>query len=234
MTISANYKLLTTTREITDAQAFREAWKNPVIPYRQWTAFEQERILAAEGKAERVAPFKAFLDAAHYINNRELGESMDLLDVGAASGYYGELIRIYGPEWYYTACDFNPAFQEIAKKYLPRIRYDIADARDLPYANKTFDVVMADVCATHLFDWRSIVSEAARVASKYVILNRVFIVNDGPTKLFQKTAYDIPVIELWISRAELTTELSVSKIEIIKEFMVHPDYPQITFVCAKQ
>ena len=234
MTTSANYRQLVTPQEIADAKILGEAWKNPEIPHRQWKAFEQERILASMGKADQIAPFRAFLEAAHYINGRELNEGLDILDVGASSGFYGELIRMYGPEWYYTACDFNPTFQEIAKKNLPRIRFDIADARDLPYANKTFDVVMAEVCAAHPDDWKTIIAECARVASKYVILNRIFFVKEGDTKVFQKTAYDIPVIELWLNRKELEVTCEANRLEIVKDFIVNPEYPQITCVAAKK
>lgn len=232
MSTSANYRKLMSREEIAAAKHLSEAWKNSEIPYRQWRAFEQERILASIGKAEQIPPFRAFIEATHYISGRELNETLDILDVGAGSGYYGELLRLYGPDWYYTACDFNSTFHDIAKKYLPKIRFDLADARDLPYANKTFDVSMVGLSESHPDDWKLMLAEAARVASKYVILNRVFLIE--ATTAYVKTAYDIPVVETWISPKELKTTCDESGLEILKEIVVNPEYPQITFVCSKK
>lgn len=207
MTTSANFRLLTDPVEIYNAKLLKEAWKNPELPMLQWNAFEKERIAVTEGRYNEVAPYRAFLSCADFIDKRELGERKDILDVGASSGYYHDLLVAGGfSNWYYTACDYSPAFKTHAAKVLPHVRFDVADICDLPYADKTFNIVSADIVSIHLEDWKKAISEIARVASEYLILHRVFTIKT-PTEFYLKTGYEIPMTEIWYNEQELYQEV---------------------------
>jgi SAM-dependent methyltransferase len=238
VTTSANFRKLTTPEEIENCKIYKEAWKHPDLPMKQWEAFANERKAVAEGRYNEIAPFRAFLSCADYIDKRELGERKDILDVGASSGYYNDLLVAGGfSNWHYTACDYSPAFKAHAAKVLPHVRFDIADICDLPYADKTFNIVSADLTTLHLDDWRKAISEIGRVASEYLILHRVFTIKT-PTELYTKTAYGIPVNEIWINEQELFSEVRQQGWNILYGDAVFTTneingYSQWDYVCGK-
>lgn len=207
MTTSANFKKLTTPEEIENCKIYKEAWKNPALPMLQWEAFAKERQAVVEGRYNDIAPFRAYLSCADFIDKRELGERKDILDVGASSGYYHDLLVAGGfGNWYYTACDYSPAFKDHAAKVLPHVRFDIGDICDLPYADKTFNIVSADLISVHIEDWKKALSEISRVASEYLILHRVFTIKTD-TAFYLKTGYGIPMTEIWYNEQELFQEV---------------------------
>ncbi len=207
MTTSANHRLLTDPVDIYNAKLYKEAWKHPELPARQWEAFANERKAVSEGRYNDIGPFRAFLSCADWIDKRELGQRMDIVDVGAASGYYHDLLIAGGfSNWHYTACDYSPAFQAHAAKVLPHVRFDVADICDLPYADKTFNIVSAEFSSIHIEDWKKAISEVARVASEYIILHRVFTIKT-PTEFYLKTGYDVPMTELWFNEQEILQEV---------------------------
>lgn len=239
MTTSANHKLLTDPIDIENTKILKEAWKHPELPMRQWNAFEKERKLVEEGNYNAVEPFRAYLSCADYIDKRELGAKKDILDVGASSGYYHDLLRAGGfSNWHYTASDYSPYFRDHAAKVLPHVRFDIADICDLPYADKTYDIVSCGIEAIHLDDWKTAISEVARVARQYVIFHRVFTIIT-PTEFYLKTGYDIPMTEIWYNDIELFAEFKKNNLEMVYGDYVFTTeqenkYGQWDFVCVKK
>src|SRR5574339_208916 len=225
-------RLLTTPEELENCKILKESWKHPDIPARQWKAIEIERAYLSNGEYHKVPPFKSFIDSCNWINDRELREEMDVLDAGASSGYYGQVLKAAGYDWSYTAMDYSPYFQYFAKSVYPYIRFDIGDILDMPYADKTFKIVVLSLINLHPDDWGQAISEAFRVARKYVIFHR-FALSDGITKVYENEAYGVKMIHNYLSSSEFYTQVAkYSKRNVYKIFPIY-DTDQMTMAVEK-
>ena len=88
-----------------------------------------------------------------------------MLEVGCgpASLWEANLDRIH-PSWRLTLTDFSPGMIESARRVLgDRADYAVADAQKLPFADASFDVVIANHMLYHVPDRPKALAELARV-----------------------------------------------------------------------
>jgi SAM-dependent methyltransferase len=83
-----------------------------------------------------------------------------LLDVGAGHGIYYERIRERLPDVRYFGLDRSPGMLD---KHPARDRLPIADAQQLPFKTRTFDVVMANHMLYHVPDIQHTIEEFRRI-----------------------------------------------------------------------
>jgi SAM-dependent methyltransferase len=95
------------------------------------------------------------LDAA------DVSGKMSILDVGCGPGYVSATAVERGA--IPIGLDFSAEMIAIAKKMFPRIEFHHGDAQNLPFANASFDRVVANFALLHLADPERGCSEAARV-----------------------------------------------------------------------
>jgi SAM-dependent methyltransferase len=95
------------------------------------------------------------LDAA------DVSEQMSILDVGCGPGYVSAAAAEGGA--IPIGLDFSAEMIAIAKKMFPRIEFRQGDAQNLPFANASFDRVVANFALLHLADPERACAEAARV-----------------------------------------------------------------------
>ena len=201
--ISGDYEKLETQEKIREATAkYGDAWKDPSIPEKQYELAVKVEIDKYR-KGAGCAPFDAFVRALLHIPNQLDEEKTTLLDVGASSGYYKEVLEIAGFKYSYTGMDFSPHFKTLAEKLYPGIKFDVGDALNLPYADDSFDIVVSGCCMIHVLDYEKIIAETARVASQYALFHRTPVNLVGPTEFFLKKAYDVPCIEIHFNEQEL-------------------------------
>jgi len=199
--ISTNYRELTSAEVPEVAARCAEAWQSPEIPLRQYESCVKGE-LERWRRGESIAPFDKLV---------QCWRSMDwapnyypsLLDVGASSGYYREVLKERDIRTIYTGCDYSPSFGDMARRLFPGMLYDIADATNLPYEDNAFDIVLHSACIMHMADYEKAIAEAARVARRFVIFHRTPIVLDGPTRYFEKEAYGVPCLEIHFNELDL-------------------------------
>jgi ubiquinone/menaquinone biosynthesis C-methylase UbiE len=131
-----------------------------------------------------------------------------LLDIGASSGYYGEILRhLLGFRIRYRACDFSDQYRALAMELYPDIHFDVEDACSLSYHDDSFDIVLHSACIMHIYDYYQAIREAARVANDYVIFHRTPVhqtrVPWTTTRFFSKKAYGVECLELEFDETEL-------------------------------
>lgn len=93
-----------------------------------------------------------------------------LLDVGCGTGYFTRALTglLEGPV---VGVDVDPAAVDYARaRRVARESYAVADARDLPYADASFDLVMSITALCFVDDEVAAVREMARVARRRIAL----------------------------------------------------------------
>jgi SAM-dependent methyltransferase len=196
MSVSTNYREITRSEALKFRATYSSAWLDPIIPERQY-----ERVVKGELQAYRegkpVLSYDTFMKCLRTLplNNPRI------LDVGASSGYYREVLNISNYICRYVGFDISQSYKRAAHHYFPGIQFDVGDCCHLPYANGDFDVVLHSACLMHELDYPEAISEAARVAKKYVIFHRTPIAE--ATKYFIKLGYDLEMVEIAFNEQEL-------------------------------
>ncbi len=211
--VSTNYREIDPIEAVILAADYADAWKDPGIPQRQYdTAVKAELEGYRVGKP--CAPFDALIRCLRKVN---FGPSVSLLDVGASAGYYGEVLKIAGYDFEYTALDSSPAFKELAERLYPGIRFDVADARYLPYTHNAFNIVLSGCCMLHVLDYENVIQETARVCSKYAIFSKTPIRKGLPTAYYEKEGYGQRMLEIHFGEDELLGLFTKYGLEIVAQ-----------------
>lgn len=117
-------------------------------------------------------PRGAWIGATEYRLVRRLagyqsGES--LLDVGCGTGWFTRRFTQV-PGWNVTGLDSDPERLAFARAHGRNERYLEGDARALPFADRSIDVVVSLAALCFIEDWRRALGEMARVARRRVVV----------------------------------------------------------------
>lgn len=201
--ISTGFKEISYEDALAYTPGLAGAWKDPTIPQLQYDIAVKPE-LESYRRGAPCAPFSAFIKTL-----LELPPEMDkpettMLDVGAASGYYSEVLKIAGFKYTYEASDYSEHFQKLAAQLYPNLKFHLADARELPMADNSYDIVVSGCVMIHVLDYEAIVKETARVTKKCAIFHRTPVnISDRPTRYFLKEAYGIPCLEYHYREGDL-------------------------------
>lgn len=93
------------------------------------------------------------------------GDEADVLEVGCGDGnVWRENLHRIPPGWRLTLTDFSSGMVEAARAVLgDRAEYAVADVQELPFADASFDAVIANHMLFHVEDRRRALGETARV-----------------------------------------------------------------------
>lgn len=201
--ISGNYKEVTREEALRIAPQYAEAWTGKEIAERQleWAAKPE---IDKYRKGAAVLPFDALVQCLLRIEkyDGDIG-TKKILDVGGASGYYSEILKIAGFKNPYSVLDISEHFKNLCEKNFPGTPFFLGDARELPFDDNTWDILISGCCMLHIPEYEQIVSESVRVAKDWVIFHRTPVVRGRPTQYFVKEAYGIPCIEIHFEEREL-------------------------------
>jgi SAM-dependent methyltransferase len=195
--ISDHYRVL--NKQEAEGFSYDKAWLDPAMPELQYERVVKHE-LAAFKRGEDVLPYRVLLECLGIL---PIMEDPSLLDIGASSGYYREVIRIGGFPCRYTAVDFSPHYKALAEKLFWNIVFDVADARELPYPDNSFDIVLSSACIMHIREYEQAIREAIRVAEKFIIFHRTPINVGKPSTMYEKEAYGIKTLEWRFDPEEL-------------------------------
>ncbi len=199
--ISSGYRSVAAS-ELRDEH--RQAWHHPSIPAQQRALVQSELESMYKGRPPRV--FQGLATAL----TPWLRPGEKLLEVGCASGYYFEALEYLMKQRIdYTGVDFSEPLIAMAKDFYgldarpSAAKFVVADGSRLPFADNSVEVVVSGCVLLHVEDWRGQLREAARVASRAVVLHRTPVKRQGPTTLMLKRAYGVETFEYAFSEAEL-------------------------------
>ena len=102
-----------------------------------------------------------------------------ILDVGCAGGHFWRTLEYEikeGIKPEYTGCDITPAYIEVARARFPEKNWLVADARKLPFADKSFDWTLCLFLLLHLDDTgrQKALEELRRVTRRQILLSAYF------------------------------------------------------------
>ncbi len=186
------------------------AWQDPAIPLRQW-------ISVVRGEIERLRQGHSlphFDVLVRALKSTGLS-GPSVLEIGASSGFYSEILSLLGFPCRYTGADYSPEYMKLAMELYPGIDFYHADARYLPFIDGTFDIALSGCCLLHIADYQKAIAEAARVASKFVVFNRTPVLTDSPTEFYEKNAYGIRCLELHFNHNELMDHFAANGLELV-------------------
>jgi ubiquinone/menaquinone biosynthesis C-methylase UbiE len=155
----------------------------------QWAIASKQLEELRKGKPEPV--FASLI--ALMQNYVSAAKPLTFLDCACTSGYYLDVIKTaLKHDITYTGSDLAESAIEMARARHPSVAWHVASVTSLPFADKSFDIVMASGVLEHVPEWRKALDEITRVAMQYIILHRLPI---SPTGRFQNgrmEMYGIP------------------------------------------
>ena len=126
-----------------------------------FTEFEHEGWERVAGKYDSTWSSSTRQFISPLLDAAEVSAGMSLLDVGSGPGYVSAAAAERGA--IATGIDFSKEMVAIAKKMFPRIEFREGDAQSLPFADGSFDRVVANFALLHLSDPERAMAEACRV-----------------------------------------------------------------------
>lgn len=231
VSVSTNYRRLDPDEVPIIAAECDAAWKNPSIPRRQWVGVVRGELQRYR-EGESMPHFEVLIRAL-----RKTGLlNPTLLEIGASSGYYAEVLATAGFRCSYVALDYSEAYRQLAEELFPGIVFKIGDARNLPYLPNSFEICVSGNCLLHIFEAEKAIAEAARVASKFVIVNRS-AVSSVEESHWIKEAYGVPVYERHFYEPDLLDMFARCGLEVVtaEDNYTDPEnlYSQRTYLLEK-
>jgi len=175
-----------------------EAWKSGELPNKQRALVDHE--LKEMYRGARVLPFRSLQE----VLSRVLHAGDSLLEIGCSSGYYSEVISYLVPKrCTYTGVDYSEPMIRMAKELYPQTSFAVASGDDLPFQDRSFDVVISGGVLLHCPNYAEHIVETARVTKRALLLTRTPICRRQPTRFFTKKAYGVETVELIFNEAEI-------------------------------
>ena len=173
-------------------------WNTPSVAAIQHQAF---LTLLKEFRSGRQ---RADLRALTNIFGRIAGPESSVLEEGCGSGYNSELIRIAaGQDVRYNGIDIAQSMIDLAHTTYPGDSFRVMKSEQLDFKDASFDIVLNGASLMHTIDFENALTEARRVAARYVVLHTVTISEIDRNVYFEKDAYGSRVAEVCFSSREL-------------------------------
>lgn len=142
-----------------------------------------------------------------------------LLEVGCGGGYYSEAFsHLLADNLQYSGADYSETTIKRARSHYPSLRFCVADAASLPFADSTFDIVFNGAALMHIIDYDAAIREAARVSSGFCVFHSVPIFRGHQTTYLRKYAYGAPVIEIVFCEEELVSICKSAGLRLVQQW----------------
>jgi ubiquinone/menaquinone biosynthesis C-methylase UbiE len=126
-----------------------------------FTTFEHEGWERVANKYDSVWSSSTRQFIPPLLDAADVSGKMSILDVGCGPGYVSAAAAERGASP--IGLDFSAEMVAIAKKFFPRIEFRQGDAQNLPFADASFDRVVANFALLHLANPERAITEAHRV-----------------------------------------------------------------------
>ena len=116
---------------------------------------------------------RRLIDRFHRVTVRKIAglAPASFLDAGCGEGFVAEILLRQLPGLQLTGFDFNPAAVAVAATRVQNATFQAASIFDIPYPDRSFDVVGCFEVLEHQRDPAAALRELARVADRAVVLS---------------------------------------------------------------
>ena len=137
-----------------------------------WWSSRSSRYYENKAGSEEI---KSRANARHQRLIEKLGllEWDSMLEVGCGFGWNLHSFQSKNPNKVFHGCDFSTnQISQAEKLYSQKIKFDIADAQSLPYADGSFDIVITITCFQHVppNHIEKAMKEIQRVSKRHILL----------------------------------------------------------------
>jgi len=94
-----------------------------------------------------------------------------VLDVGCGEGFTLKRLQVNNIAKHYEGLDVSIKALKMAKKMVPEIKFTQGNIYQLPYRDKTFDLILCNEVLEHLSEPEKALKEIARVGKKYYLFS---------------------------------------------------------------
>lgn len=219
----SDYKIIDNPNLEELKKKYSGVWQDDSFPEKQWRRVEKQ--------LKNIDDVPEFRTIRECVKATKLKQP-SILEVGCSSGYLSKVLQ----NTKYEGTDYSPAFINFAKQKFPKNKFTVNDATDLKYKNKSFDIVISGCCLLHILNYKKAISEAVRVAKKYVIFHRTPVLLSFPTTYLTKTAYGQKMLEIHFNEEELVILFFKNKLAIIKILILGEQNENMimrNYVCKK-
>lgn len=178
-----------------------------------------------------------------WIDSHLMNSSLKVLDAGCATGYLSEYLSHAGH--HPIGIDKSPAMINAAKKRNPNLHFEIANVKQLPFENDTFNLITSASLINIIPDPHSFIKEVIRICKPGGWITFLFPVYGFTDKDLDRTIASLRLTGF--SKSALTTwhrlarKMSVEKVcDLIKQNGLSPCEPAyylngiVTSVSAKR
>ena len=123
--------------------------------------------------------------------------------------------------------DYSEAMLEEARNQHPDLNFEQQDLTQLSYSNDRFDVVMLSGVLEHVPSYTAAISEACRVASRYVLVHRCPMVLDDRHEINVLTQYGIQTQKIFFARQPFVDQFEANGYHLIHEVPTYPPHPTV-------
>ena len=194
------------------------AWQNENMAIRQRALVQMELQTMYGGKVN--TPQKALLDLIDSIT----ATGTSILEIGCSSGYYYEILEyLLHRRIKYIGVDYSEPMIKMAREFYPNAEFHVADGANLPFANKEIEIVISGCILLHVPNYVDHIKETVRVANSWVIVHRLPVRKNNPTKFQKKMAYQVETVELIFNEGEIIAEFAKHGAKLIQQIELEKD-----------
>lgn len=175
-----------------------DGWREDSVAQRQQEAFNPLLDEMRQGR-----PREDFAALAHAMRLINMVDPL-ILEVGCGSGWNCLVLQtLINKAVRYIGLDYSQAMINLGHRTYPHVRFAVGDATALPFRDRACDVVLMGGVLMHLVHYQTAIAEARRVASGWVILHTMPVLQQRQTTLLKKLAYGQPTAELIFNESSL-------------------------------
>jgi 2-polyprenyl-6-hydroxyphenyl methylase/3-demethylubiquinone-9 3-methyltransferase len=153
------------------------------------------------------------------------------LDIGCGAGFLANRLAVHG--WHVAGIDASGSSREVAarREETCSVRYEVGDARSMPFRDGSFDVACAMDFLEHVEEPGRVIAEAARVLRPggsffFHTFNRTLlawlVVIKGVEWFVKNTPRDLHVLSMFLEPESLKDQCAASGLEVVETRGLRP------------